>query len=159
VCRFGFGKLFGHRFLLLVHEGRKSGLRREAVLEVVRYDLASRECVALSGRGEEADWQRNTEAHLAHDTRTWGERHAPAQRFLAPEENHAIISYYARRHSLVFRFLTDAFGFGHPPDGTGNERRRFVDPLRLVAFRPKDETNKRGPLGERTDTTRREVMK
>ncbi len=38
---FGLGKVLGHRFLLFVHRGRNSGLLRETVLEVVRYDPAS----------------------------------------------------------------------------------------------------------------------
>jgi hypothetical protein len=35
--RWHMGWLFGHRCLLLAHTGRRSGLRRQNVLEVVEY--------------------------------------------------------------------------------------------------------------------------
>ena len=41
------GWLFGHWGLLLIHQGHKSGLLREKVLEVALYDPNSRESVAL----------------------------------------------------------------------------------------------------------------
>ncbi len=40
--RLNLGWLLGHRGLLLIHRGRKSGLLRETVLEVVRYDPATK---------------------------------------------------------------------------------------------------------------------
>jgi len=36
------GVLLGHRFLLLVHTGRKTGAARETVLEVLHYDPVER---------------------------------------------------------------------------------------------------------------------
>ena len=156
---FGLGRVLGYRFLLIIHRGRKSGLIRETVLEVVRYDPTTRESVVLSGRGEKADWYRNIQASPALEIRTGGERYVPQQRFLAPEENHDIISSYARRHPLAFRFLTNAFGFGYPVDGTEDEPWRFAESLRLVAFRPRNETNGPGLLGEQTNMTQQEVMR
>jgi hypothetical protein len=41
--RLHLGWLLGHRFLLLTHVGRKSGLQRRTVLEVVRILLANPE--------------------------------------------------------------------------------------------------------------------
>lgn len=153
VYRFGFGVLFGHRFLLLVHRGRKSGLRREAVLEVIRHDPTTRESEVLSGWGEKADWYRNILANLALEVRTAGERYVPDQRFLAPDENHAVISEYAWHHPLVFRLLVKAFGFGYPLKGIEDERRKYAESLRLVAFRPSEGTNERGSLSGSTNVT------
>jgi deazaflavin-dependent oxidoreductase (nitroreductase family) len=90
------GWILGHRFLLFVHLGRKSGLLRETVLEVILYDPATRESVVLSAWGEKADWYRNIEAVPALEVRTGGQRYVPEQRFLAPEVNHAVISYYGQ---------------------------------------------------------------
>jgi len=90
------GWILGHRFLLFVHLGRKSGLLRETVLEVILYDPATRETVVLSAWGEKADWYRNIEAVPALEVRTGGQRYVPEQRFLAPEVNHAVISYYGQ---------------------------------------------------------------
>jgi deazaflavin-dependent oxidoreductase (nitroreductase family) len=60
--RLNLGWLLGHRFLQLVHRGRRSGLLRETVLEVLHYDPATGESVVLSAWGEKADWYRNVEA-------------------------------------------------------------------------------------------------
>lgn len=134
----GLGQLFGHRFLLFVHQGRKSGLLRETVLEVIRYNPTTGESIVLSGRGEKSDWYRNIEESPALEVRTGHERYVPAQRFLDPAENHEVISEYAHRHPLVFPLFVKAFGFGYPLNGTQEERREFARSLRLVAFRPKD---------------------
>ena len=57
--RLRLGFLLGRRFLLLTHTGRKSGLARQAVLEVVRHDRATGTYVVASGWGEGSDWFRN----------------------------------------------------------------------------------------------------
>ena len=157
--RFGLGRVLGYRFLLLVHRGRKSGLLRETVLEVIRYDRDSGGSVVLSGRGETADWYRNILANPALEIWTGGERYVPKQRFLAPEENHAVISGYARHHPLVFRLLVKAFGFGYPLKGSEDERRKYAESLRLVAFRPSEGTNERGSFSGPTNVTRQEATR
>jgi deazaflavin-dependent oxidoreductase (nitroreductase family) len=134
--RLNLGRLLGHRFLLFTHLGRKSGLLRETVLEVILYDPATRESVALSAWGEKADWYRNIEAVPALEVRTGGQRYVPQQRFLAPEENHGVISAYGQHHPLAFRIFARVFGY--PLDGTEAARREVACFLRLVAFRPRN---------------------
>ena len=60
--RAGLGELLGRRFLRLEHTGRKSGLRRQAVLEVVEIDDSASPIVA-SGYGERSNWYRNVTAN------------------------------------------------------------------------------------------------
>jgi hypothetical protein len=48
--RLDLGWLLGHRFLLFAHLGRKSGLLRETVLEVILYDPATRDGTLGLGR-------------------------------------------------------------------------------------------------------------
>lgn len=139
--RLNLGWLLGHRFLLLVHRGRKSGLLHQTALEVVRYDPTIRESVVLSARGEKADWYRNIEASPALEVWTAGERYVPQQRFLAPEENHAVISEYARRYPLALRFFVKALGFDYPLEGPEEARREVAKSLWLVAFRPREESD------------------
>jgi deazaflavin-dependent oxidoreductase (nitroreductase family) len=132
--RLDLGRLLGHRFLLLVHQGRRSGLLRETVLEVLLYDPATKESVVLSAWGERADWYRNVGATPALEVRIGGERYVPEQRFLAPQENPAVISDYGRRHPLGFWVFAKVFGY--PLDGTEAARREFAYSLRFVAFSP-----------------------
>ena len=134
--RLNLGWLLGHRGLLLTHQGRKSGLLRETVLEVVRYTPATKESIVLSGWGEKADWYRNIKVTPAIEVWTAGERYVPEQRFLAPVENHAVIADYERRHPLAFRIFAKAFGY--PANDVEAVRRGFASSLVLVAFRPRD---------------------
>jgi deazaflavin-dependent oxidoreductase (nitroreductase family) len=134
--RIDLGWLLGRRFLLLVHRGRASGLLHETVLEVLFHDPETNESVVLSAWGEKSDWYRNLEAAPALEVRTGGKRYVPEQRFLAPEENHAIISDYGRRHPLAFRVFTRVFGY--PTRETEDARREAARSLRLAAFRPRD---------------------
>lgn len=83
--RLNLGWLVGHRGLLLVHRGRKSGRVYQTVLEVIFYDPETRESVVLSGWGEKADWYRNIKASPALEVQTGRQRYVPSQRFLAPE--------------------------------------------------------------------------
>jgi len=57
--RLHLGWLLGHRFLLLAHVGRKSGMPHFTVLEVVSYDSTKHRCVIASGWGEKAQWYKN----------------------------------------------------------------------------------------------------
>jgi hypothetical protein len=116
---------------------------------VIRYDQVTGESVVLSGWGEKADWYRNIQASPALEIRTGGRRYVPEQRFVALEENYAVICDYARRHPLAFWFLVKTFGFGYPLNGTEEAQRRFAQSLMLVAFRPGDEANERGSLSEK----------
>jgi deazaflavin-dependent oxidoreductase (nitroreductase family) len=134
--RLNLGWLLGHRGLLLIHQGRKSGLLWETMLEVIRYDPATKESIVLSGWGEKADWYRNIKVTPAMEVRTGGERYVPEHRFLAPEENHTEITDYERRHPLAVYIFAQVFGY--PLGATESVRREFASSLRLVAFRPRD---------------------
>lgn len=57
--RFRLGWLLGQRFLMIEHIGRKSGLPKKTVLEVLRHDKPSDTYYILSGWGKKADWFQN----------------------------------------------------------------------------------------------------
>ncbi|MFV0642960.1 MAG: nitroreductase family deazaflavin-dependent oxidoreductase, partial [Sphingomonadaceae bacterium] len=57
--RLHLGWLLGDRFLMFRHIGRKSGLPRYTVVEVVRHDRATGVYTIASGWGEKSDWFRN----------------------------------------------------------------------------------------------------
>ncbi len=132
------GGLLGHRFLLLVHTGRKSGLPRETVLEVVRYNPATRESVVAAGWGRRTGWLHNVEAGLAHEVRTGRQRFTPAWRILPPDEAERIFADYERRNRLIAPIIRAVLSrlLGWRYDGTSAARRRAVEQLSLVGFRP-----------------------
>jgi deazaflavin-dependent oxidoreductase (nitroreductase family) len=133
--RFRLGGLLGHRFLLLTHRGRKSGLIRRTPLEVLHYNPHSRESVVLSAWGKRADWYRNIEAGPPLEVETAGERYPPAARSLTSEEAFAVITEYGIRHPLAARVLERAFGY--PVTRSTASRRAFAESVVLVAFRPR----------------------
>jgi deazaflavin-dependent oxidoreductase (nitroreductase family) len=62
--------LLGHRFLALTYSGRKTGRVYETVLEVLRYDPATSESIAVSAYGPAAGWYRSLQAEPAVRVRT-----------------------------------------------------------------------------------------
>jgi deazaflavin-dependent oxidoreductase (nitroreductase family) len=133
--RLGLGGLLGSRFLLLTHIGRKSGLARRTVLEVVRYDRSRSLFIVAVGFGPRSDWYRNIR-HNPHvkvqcGRRTW----EMIARFLPPEESGQELLDYARRHPLAMRELAGVMGYRL--DGTEADVELLGRSLNMVAFQPK----------------------
>jgi deazaflavin-dependent oxidoreductase (nitroreductase family) len=73
--------MLGRRTVLLEHTGRKSGLPRETVLEVIRHDDQSFDIAAAYGA--KSDWVRNIEADPKVRISTGRIQHAEATAVLA----------------------------------------------------------------------------
>jgi deazaflavin-dependent oxidoreductase (nitroreductase family) len=125
--------LIGH-FLLLTHVGRKSGLPRQTVLEVLLYDKAKGVYYVLAGWGEQSDWVKNIEktpqVTIAVEHRHF---HARALR-LSPEEAEVKVMAYARRHPRLIRSLPRLLGYRI--DGTEEDLRALARLGIVVAFEP-----------------------
>lgn len=136
--RAGGGRLLGHRFLLLSHQGRRSGRTYETVLEVVRWDAGRDEATVMSGFGPGAQWYRNVLAGGAAEVQIGRGRFAPSVRVLDPDEAAAALAAYERANRLIAplvrRVLSRLAGFRY--DGSEASRRRVVETLPLIAFRP-----------------------
>jgi deazaflavin-dependent oxidoreductase (nitroreductase family) len=129
------GWLFGHRFLMLTHRGRKSGAVRRTVLEVVRYDPEPHESAVLSAYGDRADWYRNIKAHPPLEVRTAGQQYVPEWRTLDPDERLAALRIYERRYRAAFRAVMRYLD--HSYDGSDAGLRALADSVVMVAFRPR----------------------
>jgi deazaflavin-dependent oxidoreductase (nitroreductase family) len=133
------GLLLGHRFLLLVTIGRKTGQRRETVLEVVRYDRATREAIVAAGWGSKTAWLHNVEAGLAREVWIGRARYVPAYRVLGPDEAEDVFADYEHRNRfaapVVRSVLSRLVGWRY--DGSPEARRRVVAQLPLLGFRPR----------------------
>lgn len=137
-CKCGW--LLGHRFLLLIHIGRRTGLRRCTVLEVVAFHKDGPEAVVISAFGRNAGWLRNIEAAPRPEVIVGRQHFVAAHRFLDAAEAMAVIAGYERRNRLaaplVRRVLSRLLGWHY--DGTPGARHRLIQELPLVAFRPGD---------------------
>jgi deazaflavin-dependent oxidoreductase (nitroreductase family) len=109
--RAGLGWLLGGRFLLLHHTGRKSGLPRQAVVEVVRHDEASDTYVIASGFGERSQWFQNLMQQPEVTIQVGRRKLAVTAERLSREEAGDEMVDYARRHAGAARNLARFMGF------------------------------------------------
>jgi deazaflavin-dependent oxidoreductase (nitroreductase family) len=135
--RAGGGRLLGHRFLLLTHQGRRTGREHRTVLEVVLWRADVKEAVVLSGWGRRAQWYRNIRAGGAASVQIAGERFAVEARVLEPDEAAETLAAYERANWLVAPVVRRVLArlSRVPYDGSAEARLRLVDALPMVALR------------------------
>jgi deazaflavin-dependent oxidoreductase (nitroreductase family) len=132
------GWLLGRRFLLLIHTGRRTGRRRETVLEIMEFRQVDREMVVMSGFGRYADWLRNIQANPRVEIMVGTKRFAATFRLLDAAEAVTVVAGYEHRNRwfgrIIRAVLTRLLGWRY--DGSEASRRRLAIQLPLVAFRP-----------------------
>ncbi len=125
--------LMGH-FLLLTHIGRKSGLPRQTILEVLLHDRAKDVYYVMAGWGERSDWVKNIEK-MPQVQISVGHRHVRAlARRLPPEEAESKVIAYGRQHPHLIRSLPRLLGYR--TDGTEEDLRALAWLGIVVAFDP-----------------------
>jgi len=133
--RLRLGWLLGDRFVMLQHTGRKSGLPRYTVVEVVRHDQTSDEVVIASGWGEKSDWFQNIQKTPAV-TLSLGRRRWPAQANRLPVVEAAQeLADYARRHPTAFANLSKMM-IGRQLEATDADCRLLAESAPLVRLVP-----------------------
>lgn len=129
--RLNLGRLLGHRFLVIVHEGRRSARIYSTVVEVIHWDSERAEAVVASGWGERANWYRNLRATPAREVLIAGERFRPSQRFLDLDERITTLRAYQRQHPRLTGVVGKLLGLPDP----GNDLHAIASRLPMVAFR------------------------
>jgi deazaflavin-dependent oxidoreductase (nitroreductase family) len=141
--RWRCGWLLGHRFLLLIHTGRRSGLRHRTVLEVMAYRPDGPEMIVMSGFGPRADWLRNIQANPNPEVMVGSLSFSAAYRVLDIEEAIAVIASYERRNRFAAPVIRLVLGrlLGSPYHGSEADHRQAATNLPLIAFRPRNAGN------------------
>jgi deazaflavin-dependent oxidoreductase (nitroreductase family) len=133
------GWLVGHRFLLLIHIGRRTGRRHSTVLEVMQYRPDGPELIVMSGFGHGADWLRNFEVAGTAEVVVGHDRFIADHRMLDVAEAASMLAGYERRNRyarpIVRRVLSRLVGWRY--DGSDEARRRVVQQLPLIGLRPR----------------------
>ncbi len=132
--RIGLGWLLGQRMLHLSHTGRKSGLPREVVLEVVRYWAASNTYVVASAWGERADWYQNLRQVPEVWIRVGRLSSAALATPLSTEESERALLEYAADHPIALRCLSSFMGFESPQND--DDVRKIGRQLPMVGLKP-----------------------
>ncbi|HEU4528745.1 MAG TPA: nitroreductase family deazaflavin-dependent oxidoreductase [Actinomycetota bacterium] len=130
----GWGWMLDHIFLLIAHQGRKTGKRRETVAMALAYDPGTREAVVCSAWGPNTEWIRNLRAHPALEIQIGRESYVPEQRFLSEDESVAVAVEFRRRHPWRVRLFAAILGWGDLSSETAV--REFVRTRPFVSFRP-----------------------
>lgn len=104
--RRGWGWMLGDRMLMLEHRGRKSGLVRRVVLEVMGSPRPGRYLV-VAGFGDRADWLRNVRAEPRVRVSTGRLRSVPATaRELPQGEARSALEHYTAEHPFGWKVLS-----------------------------------------------------
>jgi deazaflavin-dependent oxidoreductase (nitroreductase family) len=136
--RLGLGWLLGHRVVQITHRGRKSGLIRQTILEVLHYDRQTHEVLVVSGWEGKTDWYRNIQHEPALEVRIGRVAYRPVQEFLSPEETTHLILTLFRQQPREVRFVGSLLGID-PNAPEPALRARIEAFFRGVRFRPADE--------------------
>ncbi len=133
--RLGLGWLFGHGLVQITHRGRKSGVLRRTVLEVLHYDPQTREVLVVSGWEGKTDWYRNIEHEPALEVRIGRVHYRPVQEFLSPDETAQLILTLFRQRPREVRFVGPLLGID--PDAPEPVLRARLEAFfRGVSFHP-----------------------
>lgn len=132
----GWGRLLGHTFVLIAHEGRRTGKRHETVAMALAHDPDTREVVVCSAWGPNAEWLRNLRAHPALEIQIGRETYVPEQRFLSDDEAAAVATAFRDRHPRRLALISTILGWGDLSSDAAV--RELVSGRPFVAFLPSD---------------------
>ena len=107
----GLGSLMGGRCIHLVHIGRKSGLKREAVIEVVVYNEMEDVYFLASGWGEGSDWYRNVLKTPEVEAQVGGHRFRGHAEKIDVEAAAELFSRYGKRRPRTLQSLARVMGY------------------------------------------------
>lgn len=132
--RLGMGRLLGRRFLKLTHTGRKSGLPRHTVLEVVRFDRPANTYYIAVGFGKRSDWYQNILANPHVEVDSAGQHNQAVAVPLSADEAGDELVDYAHRHPAAFKELANFMGYR--VDGTDADIHALGNFLDMFALKP-----------------------
>ncbi|HEY2621780.1 MAG TPA: nitroreductase family deazaflavin-dependent oxidoreductase [Acetobacteraceae bacterium] len=134
-CRCGW--LIGHRFLLLIQVGRRTGLRRRTVLEIIEYRKEGPEAVVMNAYGANSNWLRNIRATPNVEVVIGSKRLTVTYRFVDQWEAVGVLTRYQRRNRIIAPIMRSVLShfLGWDYDGSEEHVRRLVAQLPLIAFR------------------------
>ncbi len=144
--RVHLGWVLGHRVVQITHRGRKSGVLRRTILEVLSYDPQTREVLVVSGWEGKTDWYRNIEREPALEVRIGRVHYRPVQEFLSPQETAQLILVLFRKHPREVRFVGPLLGID-PDVEQADLLARLEAFFRGVRFCPANQQERNIPPG------------
>lgn len=131
--KLNLGRLLGNRFLMFTHTGRKSGLRHQTVVEVVKHEPGDNIFYIASGWGENSDWVQNISVDPRVEVQVGNQRWEMAAKRLTPEQGEEVILDYAHRHPSAMMNLARMMGY--KLDGSEGDFRELGRLLPIFALK------------------------
>jgi deazaflavin-dependent oxidoreductase (nitroreductase family) len=100
--RYNLGWMMSGRFLLLTHTGRKSGLKRQTVIEVVSHDEATGVYFVAAAWRDESDWYRNIQQNPTVGVQVRNHSFRACAEQISMQEGEARLWDYAKKHPTAF---------------------------------------------------------
>lgn len=136
VYRLGLGRIFGSRLLLLQHVGRRTGMQRQSVLEVVEHDRTDGSFVVASGWGASSAWYRNVVHTPAVSIQVANRTLAVTAVPIPAEEGEDVFARYVGHHPIAAKWLLPRLQ-GIAVDGSQADFRAVGRHLPFVRFVPR----------------------
>jgi deazaflavin-dependent oxidoreductase (nitroreductase family) len=133
--RLNLGWLLGKRFLLLEHRGRKSGMIRKAVMEVVDHDAQKDSYIVAAAWANKSDWYKNIEAEPNVNIELGTKRFPAVAKTLSADEAAQHLNAYATQHPFAFRQLGSLL-IGSKSHDTVQIVKSFIEAIPFVEFTP-----------------------
>jgi len=132
--RLGCGWVLGRRFLLLNHVGRRSGLTRQTVLEIVNCEADTDTYFTAPGFGKPSDWYRNLLKTPAVSIQVRRRHMNVMAHPLTPEESGEAMVNYARHYPKAARLICRQVGY-HVDGSEDDYRAVGQEAISFVALR------------------------
>jgi len=132
--KIGLGGLLGNKFLLLNHIGRKSGLPRQAVLEVVLHDKETNTYTVNAGFGPKTQWFQNLLAHPDVSIQVGTRKVDVRARVLSKQESGETFRRFASGNRAASMY---ARGLGFEVDGTDEDYYDMGTQMIFINFEPR----------------------
>jgi deazaflavin-dependent oxidoreductase (nitroreductase family) len=133
--RANLGWLLGRRFVQLTVRGRRSGLPRRVVLEVIGGSLPTGDLLIASAWGQKAQWFRNVMADPEVRVRVGRLSFAAKVALLSESAGAEALCQYARAHPLAYNWFIGPLVLGQRPAGTSTEFAALAGILPILAVR------------------------
>lgn len=133
--RMNLGPLLGGRFLMLTHRGRKSGLPRRTVVEVVSNDEATGTYYVAAAWRERSDWYLNILKNPRVGVQVGNRKFEAEAIQTSREEAERVLWEYAQRHPVAFRELTLVM-LGERLPSTRETCLRVAESVPVISLKP-----------------------
>ena len=133
--RWNLGWIMGGRFLLLTHTGRKTGLPRQTVIEVVSQDEATSTYYVAAAWRDRSDWYRNIQQNPAVGVQVRNHRFEARAEQISVTEGEEKLWDYAQEHRIAFgELVTLMLGERLPADK--ETCRKVAESVPLISITP-----------------------